>query len=138
MKPVTTEFSTDTRRLKKSLTVITGIMIGVIFVAGLVGGVSWSRAALYALLIPGVVGTVLWTWATLCAFDRVYTVSGDGVGVSKRGRILENIAWKDIARVATGNLRVIASDGRRIAFNLPPPVQREAHELIKAWREHAD
>jgi hypothetical protein len=138
MKPVTAEFSTNTRRLKKSLIAITLLMLVVIFASTLVGGASWKLAALYAVLIPGVVGSGLWTWGTLFAFDRVYTVSREGVCVSKRGRILENIAWKDIAHVATGNLRVIAQDGRRIVFNLPPPIQREAHDLIKASRERAE
>lgn len=138
MKPTTAEFSTDTRRLKKSLAAVTILMIVSIFSATLIGSGSWERAVIYSVVIPGVVGIVLWTWAILCAFDRVYIVSPDGVAVSKRGRTLENIAWKDIARIATGNLRVIARDGRRIAFNLPPPIQREAHELIKAWRERAD
>ena len=135
MKPVTTKFSTDTRRLKKSLAAVTIPMIVSVFAATLIGGGSWERAVLYSVAIPGVLGIALWTWAILMAFDRVYTVSADGVAVSKRGRILENIAWRDIADVGTGNLRVIAHDGRRIVFNLPPPIQREAHELIKAWRE---
>jgi hypothetical protein len=132
--PNVVEFRTDSRRLKKSLLGVAALMIIGVFVAALVGGLGWRRAMPYAVVIPGFFCGVLWAWATLFAFHRVYTIGNDGVSVSKDGRTFERIAWADIARVSTGNLRVIAHDGRRVVFNLPPAIQRKAQEVISEWR----
>ena len=131
MAPTPREYVTDTRNVKNGFLGLSAFVLIAFLVTGFIGHQPLRKNIVTSLIISVGMLAFLWTYGTLWIFDRQYFLSEDGVRLSRRGQVVEEIRWEDVKRLAGGNLRIVANDGRRITFNLPPAVQREIRTLIK-------
>ena len=126
------EFRTDTRSLKQGFLFLAAFVLIAFFVSALYGGHGWQEALLVSVSLSGILLVVLWLYGFLQMFDRRYVVSSEGVSLFHGEQLLQHISWSEVRSVSRGHLRVCARSGRRIAFNLPPPIQRQARQTIDA------
>jgi hypothetical protein len=126
------EFRTDTRALKQGFLFITGFVLIAFFASALYGGTSWHEALGVSVSLSAILLGVLWLYGIFQMFDRRYVVSPDGVSLFRREQLLQHIPWSEVHSIRRGHLQVCARGGRRISFNLPPPIQRQARQTIDA------
>jgi hypothetical protein len=126
------EFRTDTQGLKQSFLFITGFLLIAFFASALYGGTSWHNALGVSVSLSAMLLGVLWLYGIFQMFDRRYVVSLDGFSLYRREQLLQHIPWSEVQSIKRGHLQVCARSGRRISFNLPPPIQRQARQTIDA------
>ena len=126
------EFCADTRALKHRLVFLTAFLLIAFFASALYGGRTWRDALGASVLFSVVLSGVLWLYGVFQMFDRRYVVSPDGVSLFRREHLLQHIPWSEVHSISRGHLQVRAHSGRRISFNLPPPIQRQARQTIDA------
>ena len=130
-QPGTTEFCAETRTVKLHFFGLALFLAAAFTIAGVIGRQPWNRTLLVALVFPFGFLAFFWVFGAVAIFDRCYTISPEGITVSRRGRKLQHITLRDVARVSKGHLCVVAYDGRKISFNLPPAVQTQARDVIE-------
>ena len=131
MNADTKMFATETGSVKRRFIGLALFLMLALTIAGVLGRQPWDRIVVAALIFPIGFLAFFWLYGVLAMFDRCYTISPDGVTLTRRNRTLEHIEWQQVAKVSKGNLCVVALDGRKISFNLPPPVQKEALRIIE-------
>lgn len=132
--PASEDFVTDTRFVKRRFLMI-AVGLWVVFGASsFYGGYSWIEAVETATGCSGALLAGIWTYGAFQIFDRRYRIAPEGISLYHRERLIHHIPWHHIHSVSHGHLRVRSQDGPCIQFNLPPAIQRQAREAIKAFR----
>jgi hypothetical protein len=126
------EFCTDTRALKHDFLRLTVFLLIAFFAGALCGGRTWRDALGVSVLISAGLLGALWLYGVFQMFDRRYVISPDGVSLFRREHLLQHIPWSEVHSIRRGHLQVRAHSGRRISFNLPLPIQRQARQTIDA------
>lgn len=112
-----TEFSFDRREWYRLLRFLGGLFCVSGFLAGVLGGHSWTYTMGFALALPAFFVAVIWL-SGYRDIHRSYVVSADGILLRCRGRNLEHIALDEIAEVRPWPLAIILHSGRKISFAL--------------------
>lgn len=132
------EFRTDNRRVKHAFVLIAVFVVVALAGCALYGGRGWREALFVSVTFSLLMLGILWLYGVFQMFDRRYVISPDGVSLFRREQLIQYIAWAEVRSISRGHLQVRARSGRRISFNLPPPIQRQALNTIDALYEQSE
>jgi hypothetical protein len=127
------EFVTNTPALKKGFLLLAALVFALTFAGVFFQGDRWQNALWVSAIAAGMALALAWFYGVRAIFDRRYLISNGGVSLFRRDRLVLHFDWPDICAISRGHLEVRARDGRRMSFNLPPPIQREARQLLERY-----